>query len=72
VTLAGEPYKGYPSFQVLMNLPMHLKTVDLISWFNANNHALDRGKEGLERTIDVASQKGLIMTGVFESSEERR
>ena len=72
VTLAGEPYKGYPQFSSPDELADALKECGFDILVNANNHALDRGKEGLERTIDVASQKGLIMTGVFESSEERK
>ena len=54
-----------------MNLRMHLKESGFDILINANNHALDRGKEGLERTIHITGNKGLIMTGSFESGEAR-
>jgi poly-gamma-glutamate capsule biosynthesis protein CapA/YwtB (metallophosphatase superfamily) len=71
VTLAGEPYKGYPQFSSPDELVTALKDAGFDILINANNHALDRGKEGLERTIDMAGQKGLIMTGTFKSDKER-
>jgi poly-gamma-glutamate capsule biosynthesis protein CapA/YwtB (metallophosphatase superfamily) len=71
VTLAGEPYKGYPRFSSPDELATALKDAGFDILINANNHALDRGMEGLERTIDIARQKGLIMTGTFKSDEER-
>ena len=71
VTLAGEPYKGYPQFSSPDALATALKDAGFDILINANNHALDRGKEGLERTIDVAKQEGLIITGTFKSEEDR-
>lgn len=71
VTLAGEPYKGYPRFSSPDELATALKDAGFDILINANNHALDRGKEGLERTIDVVRQEGLIMTGTFKSDNER-
>jgi poly-gamma-glutamate capsule biosynthesis protein CapA/YwtB (metallophosphatase superfamily) len=71
VTLAGEPYKGYPKFSSPDELVTALKDAGFDILINANNHALDRGKEGLERTIDIARQNGLIMTGTFKSDNDR-
>jgi poly-gamma-glutamate synthesis protein (capsule biosynthesis protein) len=71
VTLAGEPYKGYPQFSSPNELATALKETGFDILINANNHALDRGKEGLERTIEVTGSEGLIMTGTFESGEAR-
>jgi poly-gamma-glutamate capsule biosynthesis protein CapA/YwtB (metallophosphatase superfamily) len=71
VTLAGEPYKGYPQFSSPDELADALKESGFDILINANNHALDGGKEGLERTINVTGNKGLIMTGSFESGEAR-
>jgi poly-gamma-glutamate capsule biosynthesis protein CapA/YwtB (metallophosphatase superfamily) len=71
VTLAGEPYKGYPQFSSPDELADALKESGFDILVNANNHALDRGKEGLERTIEITGHKGLIMTGTFESEEAR-
>jgi poly-gamma-glutamate synthesis protein (capsule biosynthesis protein) len=71
VTLAGEPYKGYPQFSSPDELATALKETGFDILINANNHAVDRGKEGLERTIEVTRSEGLIMTGTFESGEAR-
>jgi poly-gamma-glutamate capsule biosynthesis protein CapA/YwtB (metallophosphatase superfamily) len=71
VTLAGEPYKGYPQFSSPDELATAIRGTGFDILINANNHALDRGKEGLERTIQVAGREGLIMTGTFESGEAR-
>jgi poly-gamma-glutamate capsule biosynthesis protein CapA/YwtB (metallophosphatase superfamily) len=72
VTLSGEPYKGYPRFSSPDELAKALKETGFDILVNANNHALDRGKEGLERTIQVIRNGGLIMTGTFESGEARK
>ena len=71
VTMAGEPYKGYPQFSSPDALADALKEAGFDILVNANNHALDRGKEGLERTLNVLSDKGLIATGSFRSKEYR-
>jgi poly-gamma-glutamate capsule biosynthesis protein CapA/YwtB (metallophosphatase superfamily) len=71
VTLGGEPYTGYPKFSSPDALAAALKDAGFDILINANNHALDRGKEGLERTIDVAGEEGLIITGTFKSDGNR-
>jgi poly-gamma-glutamate capsule biosynthesis protein CapA/YwtB (metallophosphatase superfamily) len=71
VTLAGEPYKGYPQFSSPDALADAIREAGFDVLVNANNHALDRGKEGLERTLDVLSDNGLIITGSFRSKEHR-
>jgi poly-gamma-glutamate synthesis protein (capsule biosynthesis protein) len=71
VTLAGEPYKGYPRFSSPDELADALKDAGFDILVNANNHALDGSKEGLERTIDIVSEKGLIITGTFKSEADR-
>ena len=71
VTLAGPPYKGYPRFSspdALLDGLLHAGFNVLV---NANNHALDRGSEGLQRTQEVAEQKGMILTGSFLSPGHR-
>ncbi len=71
VTLAGEPYKGYPRFSSPDALADAIRDAGFNVVINANNHALDRGKEGLERTLTILSDKGLIATGSFTSSDTR-
>ena len=38
----------------------------------ANNHVLDRGITGLERTLDVLDQQGIAHTGSYREHEESR
>ncbi len=71
VTLAGPPYKGYPRFSSPDELVEAIKETGFDILLNANNHALDRGKKGLERTIKVMDDNGLIFTGSFENKNLR-
>ena len=65
VTLAGPPYKGYPRFSSPDALLDGLMNAGFNVLVNANNHALDRGSEGLQRTLEVTERKGMILTGSF-------
>lgn len=71
VTLAGPPYKGYPRFSSPDALLDGLMNAGFNVLVNANNHALDRGGEGLRRTQEVTGQKGMILTGSFISTGHR-
>ena len=71
VTLAGAPYKGYPAFSSPDALAESLKKAGFDILITANNHSLDRGKKGLERTIAVLDSLGFIHTGTFRNQEER-
>ena len=42
---------------------------DLVS--TANNHCLDRGYDGMVRTLDVLDKLGLAHVGTYRSAEER-
>jgi poly-gamma-glutamate synthesis protein (capsule biosynthesis protein) len=72
VTLAGPPYRGYPRFSSPDTLADALLDAGFHVLLKANNHALDRGKEGLERTEMILDEKGLIQTGAFVSGEIRQ
>ena len=71
VTLAGPPYKGYPRFSSPDALLDGLMDAGFNVLVNANNHALDRGSEGLRRTQEVTEGKGMILTGSFISPGHR-
>lgn len=71
VTLAGEPYSGYPQFSSPDNLVDGLMNAGVDVLVTANNHSVDRGKDGIIRTIDVLSQKGIPHTGTFKDSAHR-
>lgn len=51
VTLAGKPYNGYPTFSAPDEYLQAIKDAGFDLLMTANNHCLDRGKKGLERTI---------------------
>lgn len=51
VTLGGKPYTGYPCFSAPDEFAWKLKEVGFDVFLTANNHCLDKGKKGLERTI---------------------
>jgi poly-gamma-glutamate synthesis protein (capsule biosynthesis protein) len=71
VTLAGPPYKGYPQFSAPDNLALTLKDAGLDVLVTANNHCLDRGRKGLERTIMMLDSLEIIHTGTFRDTVER-
>ena len=49
----------------LRELPINLYTT-------ANNHCLDRGVRGLQRTIDALDERGMAHTGTFKDSKTSR
>ena len=71
VTFAGEPYKGYPAFSSPDELAAALKWAGFDILVNANNHALDRGRPGLERTLEVLGDMDLVQTGTFPDPRAR-
>lgn len=71
VTFAGEPYKGYPAFSSPDELAAALKWAGFDILVNANNHALDRGRSGLERTLEVLHDREIVQTGTFRDPEAR-
>ena len=50
-TLAGKPYSGYPSFSAPESYPDYAVKGGVDVFLTANNHILDKGKEGAERTM---------------------
>lgn len=68
VTLAGPPFTGYPIFSSPDELLETLKDSGFDVLVTANNHALDRGKKGLERTIDKLDSVKMQHTGTFKDT----
>ena len=71
VTLAGAPYTGYPRFSSHRSLADALQDAGFNILLTANNHVLDRGKQGMERTLDVLDSIGMLHTGTFRDHSER-
>jgi len=69
-TLAGEPYSGYPQFSSPDESIFAIEDAGFNLIATANNHSLDRGKQGLERTISVLDSMGLKHLGTYKDSSE--
>lgn len=72
LTLAGAPYKGYPQFSAPDALAVQLKNIGIDVLVTANNHCVDRGRDGLERTIQVLDSLEILHTGTFIDTTVRR
>jgi poly-gamma-glutamate synthesis protein (capsule biosynthesis protein) len=70
-TLPGESYTGYPCFGSPDEYAYALKDAGFDIFLTANNHILDKGKNGLERTIMMLDSMKVKHTGVFENKEKR-
>ena len=70
VTLAGPPYTGYPQFSSPRELAVAAKEAGFDIMTTANNHCMDRGKAGLERTLRVLDTLGIPHLGTYRDSEQ--
>jgi poly-gamma-glutamate capsule biosynthesis protein CapA/YwtB (metallophosphatase superfamily) len=71
LTLAGPPYKGYPQFSAPDELLTGLKNMGVDVLVTANNHCVDTGKKGLERTIMMLDSLDIPHTGTFVDEVSR-
>lgn len=71
VTLAGLPYSGYPQFSAPDELLTTLKDAGLDILVTANNHCVDKGRKGLERTIAMLDSIKILHTGTFADETDR-
>ena len=72
-TFAGSQrgYSSYPQFNSPESLALAIKDagIDLVS--TANNHSLDTGYNGIEKTIDFLDQAQILHTGTYKSQESQ-
>lgn len=71
VTLAGPPYKGYPQFSSPDELAVEAKAAGFDVLINANNHALDRGVRGFNRTLNILDSLQILRAGTYRDTIER-
>jgi poly-gamma-glutamate capsule biosynthesis protein CapA/YwtB (metallophosphatase superfamily) len=71
VTLAGPPYQGYPQFSSPASLAVACRNAGIDYLVTANNHAVDRGREGIEETIRRLDSIGIPHTGTFINQSAR-
>lgn len=70
-SLGGKPYSGYPSFSAPDSYAVTLQKdcgIDVL--LTANNHILDRGSDGLVRTLSVYDSLGIRHTGTARDEKE--
>lgn len=72
VTLSGAPYSGYPRFASPKSLITAAKSAGIDVCFTANNHACDRGKRGIKRTIKALNDLKMQHTGTFSRKSDRK
>ncbi|MBP5549194.1 MAG: CapA family protein [Bacteroidales bacterium] len=62
--LGGKPYTGYPSFSAPTDYADYVASMGFDVFLAANNHIMDRGTPGLDKTLDYyAGMKGVRFTG---------
>lgn len=71
VTLGGSPYKGYPAFSSPASLASACMNAGIDVLATANNHSVDRGKQGILNTIRRLDSLGIRHTGTFADSISR-
>lgn len=72
VTLAGQPYAGYPSFSAPDEYLYSIQQAGFDVLATANNHCLDRGNRGVIRTNRLLDSLHIPRTGAYSDSVERR
>lgn len=65
LTFGGKPYAGYPQFSAPDEFLAAIKDAGFDVLVTANNHSVDRGKRGLERTLRLLDSAGMQHTGTF-------
>lgn len=65
VTLGGKPFAGYPMFSAPDEYLYAIKDAGFDILLTANNHCLDRGKAGLERTIKMLDSLSIDYLGTY-------
>lgn len=71
VTLAGPPYTGYPQFSSPVALAAAASAAGFDILTTANNHCMDRGSAGLQRTLDSLDAIGVPHLGTYRDSASR-
>jgi poly-gamma-glutamate capsule biosynthesis protein CapA/YwtB (metallophosphatase superfamily) len=68
-TLPGKEklYSGYPQFGAPDALAHALRGAGIDILVTANNHACDKGRQGVVRTINVLDELGLLHVGTYQS-----
>ena len=70
-TLGDRPFSGFPNFSSPDAFAHALKLAGFNYFALANNHCVDKGRNGIIRTLDVLDEYGIKSTGTFRDSTDR-
>lgn len=70
-TLPGKNYTGYPTFGSPDAFAYSLKDAGFDVFLTSNNHCLDKGKKGLERTITILDSIQVKHIGTYVDQRHR-
>lgn len=70
-TLPGKKYSGYPLFGSPDSFAFALKDAGFDVFLTANNHCVDKGKQGLERTIAVLDSMHVKHLGTYVNKKSK-
>ena len=71
VPLDGKPYSGYPQFSAPDALAEAAQAAGFDIMTTANNHCMDRGRHGLERTLHALDSLGIPHLGTYLDRSQR-
>ncbi len=71
VPLGGKPYSGYPRFCAPDEYAQGIKEAGFDIVMTTNNHTMDKGRQGAERTLDMLDSLGLAHFGTYRNLQER-
>lgn len=71
VTLGGAPYTGYPCFCAPDDWLRAIKATGFDILTTSNNHCLDTGRRGLERTLLMTDSLQVMTLGTYRNAGER-
>lgn len=69
-TFRGKPYSGYPVFSAPESLAVALKNAGFDVAITANNHMMDTGFSGMQRTLEVLRNAGFVTAGSRNQGED--
>lgn len=70
-TVGTTPYSGYPLFSAPESIIWEAQQSGFNLFLLANNHILDKGKSGFEKTLELYSKNNAQYTGAYLSVEEQ-
>lgn len=69
--MAGKPYRGYPAFSAPDAFLHAVKECGFDILLTANNHCLDRGKRGFDRTLAMLDSLDIPRLGTYRDDTDR-